>query len=162
MALTKAQKTDVIAKMWDMLKAAHTVVFVNFHGLGVSDTNALRRSLRDQEVGYSVIKKSLLKRALTDAKLEGKQPALDGEVAVAYGEDPVAPASGIASFMKQHKDNLSIIGGVFDGRFMDKVEMEAIATIPSLHTLKGMFVNVINSPIQGLAVALSEIAKKKA
>src|SRR3990167_7338986 len=34
-------------------------------------------------------------------------------------------------------------------------------TIPSLQTLRGMFVNVINSPIQGLAIALDAIAKKK-
>ena len=39
--------------------------------------------------------------------------------------------------------------------------MTAIATIPSQKTLQGMFVNVINSPIQGFVMALDQIAKKK-
>ena len=41
------------------------------------------------------------------------------------------------------------------------VTAEEIATIPSLQTLRGMFVNVINSPIAGLAVALKAIADKR-
>ena len=40
--------------------------------------------------------------------------------------------------------------------------MTEIASIPALPVLRGMFVNVINSPIQGLAVALNQIAEKKA
>jgi ribosomal protein L10 len=39
--------------------------------------------------------------------------------------------------------------------------MMAIALIPSQQTLYAQFVNVINSPIQGLVVALSKIAEKK-
>ncbi len=44
---------------------------------------------------------------------------------------------------------------------MNKAEMMEIATIPSRETLLGMFVNVINSPIQGFVVALNSIAEKK-
>jgi ribosomal protein L10 len=40
--------------------------------------------------------------------------------------------------------------------------MNAIALIPSVPVLRGMFVNVINSPIQGLVIALDKIAEKKA
>ena len=39
--------------------------------------------------------------------------------------------------------------------------MQSIADIPGMKTLQGMFVNIINSPIQSLAVALSQIADKK-
>ncbi len=44
---------------------------------------------------------------------------------------------------------------------MTKSEIEGIALIPSVQTLRGMFVNVINSPIQRFAIALNEIAKTK-
>jgi hypothetical protein len=40
--------------------------------------------------------------------------------------------------------------------------MTAIATIPPVPVLRGMFVNVINSPIQGLVIALDQIREKKA
>ncbi len=40
--------------------------------------------------------------------------------------------------------------------------MTAIATIPPVPVLRGMFVNVLNSPIQGFVIALDQIAQKKA
>jgi len=39
--------------------------------------------------------------------------------------------------------------------------MNEIANIPSLDVLRGMFVNIINSPIQRTAIALGQIAEKK-
>ena len=42
-----------------------------------------------------------------------------------------------------------------------KSEMEAIAAIPSQKVLYAQFVNIINSPIQGLVLALNAIAEKK-
>ena len=44
---------------------------------------------------------------------------------------------------------------------MNREEMVSIAQIPGLKTLQAQFVNLINSPIQGFVMALSEIAKKK-
>jgi len=44
---------------------------------------------------------------------------------------------------------------------MTKEDMMAIALIPPQNTLYGMLVNVINSPIQGLVIALDQIAAKK-
>ena len=88
-------------------------------------------------------------------------PVLDGEVGIAYGTDLIAPAREIYAFQKKFKQGVSIVGGVFEGKFMTKAEMEGIALIPPLDTLRGMFLNVINSPIQGFVVALDHIAKKK-
>ena len=94
-------------------------------------------------------------------KVSGTMPALEGEVALAYGKDIVAPAREIYAFQKEYKDTIKIIGGVFEGAFADKDLMISIAAIPPLKTLYGMFANVINSPIQGLVIGLNEIAKKK-
>jgi len=161
MALTKIQKEEVIAKIRSALKGAKSAVFVNFHGLSVSDTNEMRRELRAEGVSYTVAKKSLLNRALSESSVSGERPVLNGEVAIAFGDDPVLPAGAIARFVKKHKENLSILGGIFEGSFADKERMETIAAIPPMQELRGMFVNVINSPIAGLVVAFSEIAKTK-
>jgi len=161
MALTKQQKIDIIQKIKDIFKKSQSIVFVNFHGLSVVDTSEMRKELRNQNVGYTVVKKTLMKRALSDESFVGEEPALVGELALSYGEDLVAPASAVASFAKKHKDALSIIGGIFEGHYKNKEEMNVIAAIPPLPVLYGQFVNVINSPIQGLVVALGEISLKK-
>ena len=161
MALSREQKVEIVAKLKDIIKNSQSIVFVNFHTLSVTDVNAMRRELRDRSVGYFVAKKTLIRLTLKDTKIEGELPALDGELALAYGDDPVTPASGIAEFVKKYKDSITILGGIFEGKYKNKEEMTTIASIPPLEVLYGQFVNIINSPIQGLVVALGQIAEKE-
>lgn len=165
MTATRKEKEEVKEKVSGILKFSPSVVFVNFHGLPVADTSAMRRRLGEGGVGYFVAKKTILKRAFTESKPDGEMPSLDGELALAYmaegGEDAMAPAREIYQFQKKLQDKVSILGGIFEGKFLDKTAMVEIASIPSLLALRGMFVNVINSPIQGLAIALNQIAQNK-
>jgi large subunit ribosomal protein L10 len=159
MAITKAQKTDILAKITESIKDAASVVFVRFNKITVADTTAMRNTLKGEGVGYFVAKKTLLKRALSEAGYTGTIPELPGEVAIAWSkDDATAPARGIHEHAKKH-EGIALLGGVFENAFMDAVQMKAIATIPSVPVLRGMFVNVINSPIQRFAIAMSEVAK---
>ena len=160
MAITKAKKETIIAKLEDIKQNAATIVFVKFNGLTVADTTAMRAKLREEGVGYFVAKKTLMERVLGDA-YEGTMPELEGEIAVAYSDDAIAPAQNIKTFAGQFTDNIAIAGGVFEGVFKTQSEMVEIASIPSLDVLRGMFVNVINSPIQGMAIVLDQIAQQK-
>ncbi len=161
MARTKEQKKEIIEKLEKIMGGAKSLVFVNVHGLQVSDSTAMRKALKADKVGLFVAKKTLTSHALASKKYEGTQPELVGEFALAYGEDLIAPARGVYSFQNKFKDKVAIVGGVFDGKFMGKDEMTAIAAIPPMKTLQGMFVNIINSPIQGFVMALDQIAKKQ-
>lgn len=161
MARTKTEKKEILDKLEKIVKDAKTMVFVNFHGLNVGDTTQVRRKLRSENVNFFVSKKSLTRKALENHKIVGVLPELTGEVGLAYGQDLIAPAREINEFSKKYKGAVSILGGVFEGKYMTKDEMMAIALIPSQKTLHAMFVNVINSPIQGFVMALDQIAKKK-
>ncbi|MDE1975586.1 MAG: 50S ribosomal protein L10 [Patescibacteria group bacterium] len=161
MARTKEQKKEIVEKLGKIMDDAKSLVFVNIHGLPVSDATAMRKKLKADKVGLFVAKKTLTGIALEAKKYEGSAPDMPGELALAYGDDLVAPARGVYEFQGKLKDKVTRVGGVFDGKYMNKEEMTAIAAIPPLKTLYGMFVNVINSPIQGLAMALDQIAKKQ-
>ncbi len=161
MAITKTKKKEIVEKAEKALKSAKTVVFVNFKGLKVADATALRKALREEGVGYMVAKKTLIKRALSGHKITGEIPELAGEIAMAYGEDLLSPAREIYAFEKKLKDSVKIAGGIFEGAYEGRDKMLSIATIPPLSDLRAMFLNVINSPIQRIAIALNEIAGKK-
>lgn len=162
MAKTREQKKDILARLIDAFKTSPSTVFVHFKGLKVGDETEMRNGLRDEGVSYFVARKTLMHRAIEEAGIEGDVPTLEGEVAIAYGsDDATAPARNVYTFVKKHSENLSIIGGVYEGRFRDAAGMNEIATIPPVETLRGMFANVINSPIQGLVIALNQIAEKK-
>lgn len=165
MAVTRQKKEEALEKLQGILKNATTAVFVNFHGLTVGDVSEMRKTLKGDNVSYTVAKKTLIKKALPKADATGDVPSLEGEVAIAHvageGADTTAPARGVHAFVKKFENRLAILGGIFAGKFLNREEMLEIATIPSQQTLRGMFVNVINAPIQGFVVALSAIAEKK-
>lgn len=161
MPITKEKKVEVVGKLEKITNEAKSLVFVNFHGLTVTDSTKLRKELKTKKIGYVVAKKTLLKRALGSNKIDGEIPALDGEVALVYGDDPIEPSREIYTFQKDHKDKIKILGGVFEGKFIDALTMTGIATIPSREVLLGQLVGLLASPIRGLAVVLSEIAKSK-
>ncbi len=161
MAITKDKKKKIVEKAQDILAKGKSFVFVAFKRLKVADVTAMRKDLRTKEIGYFVSKKTLLRRALAGLKTTGDIPELSGEIALAYGADLIAPAREIYSFEKKFKDTLKIVGGIFEGEFIGREKMLAIATIPSTQVLYGQFVNLINSPIQRLVIGLDQIAQKK-
>lgn len=161
MAITKEKKKEIVAKLEKAVTESKSVVFVNFSKLLVKDASEIRRTLKKENVGYTVAKKSLFKKVLEGAKVKGEVPAIEGELALAFGNDLIAPARDIYGFQKKLEGKVSIIGGIFDGEYKSKMEMLSIATIPSLQTLRSMFVNIINSPVQRFAIALGQIAEKR-
>lgn len=162
MAISKQKKEEIVDKLTGALKGAKALVFVNFKNLSVGNTTSMRRDLKGEGVSYVVAKKTLTRRVLDSQKFEGEMPELPGELALAWSEDLTAPARGIYNFGKKFPNTLKILGGVFDGKYMNGSEMEEIALIPGIDVLRGKFVNIINSPIQRTAIALNEIAKSKA
>ena len=64
-------------------------------------------------------------------------------------------------FVKKFGDHLSFAGGVFGGKYVGREEIVAIASIPGLDVLRGMFAQLLNSPRQRFAVVLSKVAETR-
>ena len=159
--LTKQKKKEIVEELEEEVKRSKSLVFVNFHGMNVADETMLRWDLRKVNVGYKVSRKTLLRKAL-GGKAEGEIPELSGEVAVAYSQDPISPAREIYNFGKTHAGVLKILGGIFEGKFRASDFMAEIATVPSKEVLLSKLAFLLNSPMQRLAIAVSEVAKLKA
>ncbi len=163
MAISKDKKREIIEKLTDAFKEASAITFVGFTKLTVADSSKMRNELAQAGVRLFVAKKTLIRKALETRGYAGTLSELPGEVAVAWTTaDVTAPARGVHEYGKKLKGVLTLLGGVFENAFVDASQMVAIATIPPMPILRGMFVNVINSPIQGLVVALDKIREKKA
>lgn len=164
MALTKDKKKEILASVADVLSKTASAVFVGFKGVTVAEVNDLRLALKKENVKYTVVKKTLLAKALSEKGYEGEMPEMPGEIALAYlteGEDITAPARSLQAFVKKFKEKLVFLGGALEGRFLSRDEMVKVAQIPATPVLRGMFANIINSPIQRFAIALGEVAKTK-
>jgi large subunit ribosomal protein L10 len=161
MALTREKKGEILSKLQKIVKDSASIVFINFHALPVTESSQIRKALREKGVGYTVAKKSLTRKALSEGGIKGTLPELPGELGIVYGTDPIEGARGVYEFQKKLDKKIQIVGGVFENKFMTQAEMLVISQIPGLKTLQAQFVNLINSPIQGLVVGLKAIADKK-
>ena len=171
MALQKEKKKTIVENVSGVVKDSSSVAFVNFHGLTMADTNALREALSQSDVRYLVAKKTLVRRALGEHTIQGEVPELTGELALAYrlpalsaqaGDSALLPARGIYDFGKKlAAGTLTLLGGIFEGRYVGREEMTEIATIPPTPILRGQFVNIINSPLQRFTIALDQIARTR-
>jgi large subunit ribosomal protein L10 len=167
MAKTKDQKVEIVANLESVFKNAVSSVLVHFKGINAGQETSMRRGFRSDGIQYVVAKKTLIRRALTNLGHSPESITLDGEIAIAYNTDAqtdaIVAARRVYGFGKEFgAEKIQILGGLFGGKLVDATTMTEIATIPSVPVLRGMFVNVINSPIAGLVVALQAIADKKA
>lgn len=172
MAKTKQQKLDITTNVTKMLAEAKGVVFADFTGLTMKEMTELRKNLRAEGVEYEVIKKTLLKRALADAKLSDiAEQQFAGSISVATSSaDEVIPAKVLVAFAKNH-NKLQVVGGVLEKSFIDPSRVKTIALLPGKQELLGQVVGTIAAPIsgfvrvlvgnlRGLVQVLSALAKK--
>ena len=155
MAKTKAQKTEALKDLKQKMGDMKSAVFVNFSGIPVKEIDELRNNCKDEEVGYAVTKKTLLKKALTENKYEGAEgQEFEGEVATVMGfEDEVAPARLVNTFAKEH-ENMKILGGVLEGAIIDENKVKALALLPSKQELIAKAVGSIAAPLSGMVNVL--------
>ena len=162
MALTKEKKGEILSKLQKIVSDSASIVFINFHALPVAESSLIRKALREKGVGYTIAKKTLTRKALSGGEIAGDMPDMPGELGLVYGTDALDPAREVYEFQKKLDKKISIVGGVFEGKYMTAGEMLVVAQIPGMQTLRAQFVNLINSPIQGFVMALDQIAQSKA
>ncbi len=161
MPITKAKKGEILKQLNTIVDSSKSIVFLSLKGITANDTVVMRKKLTSEKVGLKVAKKTLFKKVVADKNISGTMPEFGQETAFAYGEDLLAPAREMLSFTKMHKGLISIVGGIFDGAYKSKEEMMQIATIPSREVLISQIAYLLKSPIQSLAIAVSEVSKTK-
>lgn len=153
----KAEQVELIA---EKMKAAASIVVVDSRGLTVEQDANLRRSLRESDVEFKVIKNSILIRAAEKAGLEDLKELFVGPSAVAFSnEDVIAPAKVISDFAKD-AEALEIKGGSVDGKFTSVEEINALAKLPNKEGMLSMLLSVLQAPVRNVAYAVKAVAEK--
>lgn len=159
MAIKKEKKVELVKSIVDKVGKSSGSVLVGFTKLQAKDAIAMRKFFKEKGVGFTVSKKTLLKRALGDLKIEGNVPDMEGQVAIAYGSDAIMPAQAMGETVKKYKDVISIFGGILEGRFISPSEVMTLSMIPSREVLLSQFLNVLNGPIQGFVGTLNAVMR---
>jgi large subunit ribosomal protein L10 len=112
----------------------------------VEDIVGLRKSLREVSAEFRVVKNTLARLAFAGTEIEPLSDSFEGPTAVAFScADPVTTAKILTSFA-ENKPNLDIKCGALGGKVLDLVAVKALAKLPSLETLRGRIVGLIQAP----------------
>ena len=151
--------------MKERLPKSKVTIFTSFakpgeKGLSVAQSTQLKRLLRASEGEYFVTKKTLMVRALKG--YDGMDVyAMGGSLGLVLGYgDPYDIAKKVYEFSRKNQQ-MEFYGAIMDGAFVPRDRFLEIAKLPSKEVLIGRLLGMITYPIRGLAVALSEIAKKQ-
>ena len=154
-------KQQFVSDLAEKLKSAACGVIVDYKGINVADDTVLRKSLREAGVEYFVVKNTLLKRAAEAAGIEGLDEHLEGTTAIALAKDDIITAPKLLyKQVEASKGAYSIKVGFVEGKAITAEEVIEYAKLPDKDTLVAKFLYVLQAPIQKLAIAASEIAKK--
>lgn len=135
---------------------------ISFQGLPVEKDWQLRRSLREANLNYRVVKNTVGRIAVKDTPLEPLQDHFLGMSAIAYSDaDPVGLAKVLSNFAKDNSQ-LTFKAGVVEGRLINVKDIATLAKMPSKEELISKLMWVINAPAQGMAVALNGVARNLA
>ncbi|MBU4274856.1 50S ribosomal protein L10 [Patescibacteria group bacterium] len=173
MALTKDQKKKTIEDLKEKIKQQKSVVFIDFSKVNSKDIFALRRKLKEVGCILKVAKKTLLKIAFGDENKEIWQKIKEntpGQLAIVLSTKDEISGAKITDKFSKESENVKILGGIFETKFIDKNQVLAIAQLPSKEELLARlvgslsapvsgFMNVLQGNIKGLVYALSAIKK---
>ncbi len=156
MPKTKQQKKVIVESLGDDVKKAKAVVFANFQGLTVKDSEDLRKKCRNVGVNVMVAKKTLLRKVCEELGLSDINPkTFEGGVATFTSQnDEIAPAKVVADFAKQN-DKVLIYGGILENKFIAGDYVKNLASLPSKQELLGKLVGTINAPVSGFVNVLA-------
>ncbi len=153
--MNKNEKKDAIDALHEKFARAKTAVITGYAGINVEQITELRSKLRQSKVEYRVVKNTLARKAAEGTGIEPLKDHFVGPVGIALGyDDVVAPAKVLSEFSKtQAKLELKV--GVLDGKLLKVADIKALASLPSLNSLRAKIIGLLQAPASRMVGVLA-------
>ncbi|NLD79329.1 MAG: 50S ribosomal protein L10 [Mollicutes bacterium] len=152
-------KQEVVSVIKDKIENSASVIFVDYRGLTVDETNLLRIKLKESDTELKIYKNTLVRRALENLKLD-LGDVLEGPSAITISKEMIDPIKVLTNFAKEHK-TLTIKGGIIEGKISTLEELNNLATIPSRETLLNMLAGGMMEIVKDLSICLNLYSEQK-
>ena len=151
------QKQALVAEVSERLKNSVTGLLVSYKGINVADDTKLRKDLREAGVVYTVVKNTILSRALENAELSGLNSTLAGTTALATSEEDYAAAARILCGYAKKSKTFEVKGGYLDGEIIDMATIESLSKLPTRDVLLANVLGAFQAPVASFARAVQAI-----
>ena len=157
-----SEKQAIVESLVERIKNAGSGVLVDYKGITVAEDTALRTDLRKESIDYTVVKNTLVKRALDKLDMNDLDHVLNGTTSLATAEkDPIAPFRILTDTSKKLGERFNIKAAFMEGKVLSESEIAEISALPSKDALYAKVLGTMIAPITGLAVCLGQILEQK-
>ena len=143
--MNRNEKTDLVNNLHDTFDNAASVVIVHCIGLTVEESTNLRTKMRNENCNFKVTKNRIARIALKETKYQHMESMFKGPTAIGSSNDPVMAAKILVDYAKEN-EKLVIIGGGLKDKALSRIDVEALAKLPSLNDLRGKLVGLLQAP----------------
>ena len=154
--MTKAQKAQEIKDLTEDLSSVKNLYLTDIAGLDAVQTTALRRACYKANIKLSVVKNTLLAKAMEASETDfGElQGVLKGNTSLMFSEAGSAPAKLIKNFRK--KSDKPILKGAFieEAIYIGDDQIDLLESIKSKEELIGDVIAILQSPAKNVTSAL--------
>ena len=154
--MTREEKNQAIDELTGILNGSSTIYVADIAGLNAGQTSALRRLCFQRGVTLSVVKNTLLKKAMerSDRTFDDLFVALKGNTSIMLSDTGNVPAKLIKDFRK--KGTLPLLKGAYidESVFVGDNQLEALTNIKSKEELVGEIIGLLQSPARNVISAL--------
>jgi large subunit ribosomal protein L10 len=150
--MLKQEKERVVAELVERLRTSETLIVADYRGLDMTEIENVRTELIKHGARFSVVKNTLTRRAAEAAGVDQLDQFLEGPTAIAFvGDgDMVAVAKALNDTARRTRV-LALKGGILQGKAMTAADVQALAALPPVETLRGQVLGAIVAPVTALA-----------
>lgn len=155
--MSKFVKGLIQSELQEMIanKGIKDFMIVSTIGINGIDNNVMRGELSKKGIGLLVVKNSIIRRALSDSKLDSAANLFNGPCAVAYGGESIVDIAKEMVEWKRKLPVLSIKGAYLEGTALDAKGAESLSKMPSKAEIQGQVIMLANSPGRRVAGAIA-------
>ena len=154
--MKKEQKAQEIRNLTEELSSVKNLYLTDIAGLDAVQTTALRRACFKANIKLSVVKNTLLAKAMeaSDKDFGNLHETLRGNTSLMFSELGNAPAKLIKDFRK--KSEKPILKGAYveEAIFIGDDQIDALESIKSKEELIGEVIAILQSPAKNIISAL--------
>ena len=154
--MSKKVKSLIEKEISTRLGDIEAIAVVNPRGINAVANNQMRRRLREKKLRMTVVKNTLVTRAIGQSKLKGFEKLLSGPSAVVYGKG--VGISAIARAILEEKkaiEALELRGAFFDGEIYEgETGVQTASKLPTREEAIGIIIAALTGPGRKLAAAL--------
>ncbi len=154
--MKKEEKHLVIEELAEKLNNNNNFYIADTSELNAEDTHALRSLCFKRDVTLTVVKNTLLKKAMekTDKDLEALYDILKGPTSIMFAEAGNAPAKLIKEFRKTSERPILKGAYIEEMTYVGDEQLDFLVAIKSKNELIGDIVGLLQSPVKNVVSAL--------